>query len=111
MAQLFSLGGFERYANMIAWIISSHASWYSWMFLGLAFVIIFPDEMLENIRVSLTWRSLIWLEVVFIAVIVGAVIVLKRFYPDLRWFFPLFPIGFVALLRGILWRLSCSDGD
>jgi hypothetical protein len=99
------------YPNMIAWMLIRHDSWYGWMFLGLAFVVIFPDEFLENIRLPLTWRYLIWLEAILISIVVGAVIVLKHYYTDLRWFFPLIPFGVVAVFRVILWRLTRSDGD
>jgi hypothetical protein len=96
---------------MIALILSSHGSWYGWMFFGLAIVIIFPDEFLENIRLPLTWRHLIWLEAILIGIVIGAVIVLKHYYTNLRWFFPLIPFGLVAVFRVILWRFTRSDGD
>jgi hypothetical protein len=92
-------------------MISSHATWYAWMFLGLAFVVIFPDELLENIRLTFTWRHLIWLEGICLGIIVVAVIVLKQFYPEFRWFFPLIPVGVLALIRGILSRFRNSDED
>lgn len=85
--------------------------WYGWMFLGLAFVIIFPDEALENVRLGFTWRNLIWLEIIFIGIILVAMIVLKRYYPNLRWFYPLAPLGFVAAIRCIIWFIDRSDDD
>jgi len=88
-----------------------HDSWYGWMFFGLSFVVIFPDEFLENIRLPLTWRHLIWLEAILVGVIVGVMIILKHYYSDLQWFFPLFFIGLVTVFRGIVWYLSRSDGD
>jgi hypothetical protein len=92
--------------------LGSHMTpWYGWMFLGLAIVIIFPDEALENVRLGFTWRNLIWLEVIFIGIILVAMIALKRDYPDLRWFFPLIPLGFVTAIRGIIWYINRSDDD
>jgi hypothetical protein len=85
--------------------------WYGWMFLGLAIVIMFPEEALENVRLGFTWGKLIWLEVVFIGISVVAMIVLKRYYPNLRWFYPLIPLGFVAAIRGIIWFIDRSDND
>ena len=86
-------------------------SWYYWMFLGLAVLIIFPDEALDNAGLTFDWRHLIWLEVILISMIIVAMVVLKRFYPDLRWYLPLIAIGFVALIRGILWFINRSAGD
>lgn len=88
---------------------SPMAPWYGWMFLGLACVIIFPDAAPENVRLGFTWRNPIWLEVIFIGILLVAVIILKRFYPDLRWFFPLIPLGFVAVIRGIIWSINRSN--
>jgi hypothetical protein len=99
------------YPNMIALLLIRHGSWYGLMFLGLAIVIIFPDEFLENIRLRLTWRHLIWLEAILIGIVVGAMIVLKHYYTDLRWFYPLIPFGLVAVFRVISWLLTRSDGD
>ncbi|HVU08139.1 MAG TPA: hypothetical protein VHG89_06315 [Verrucomicrobiae bacterium] len=98
---------------MIAWIYlgSKGATWYDWMFLGLAIVIIFPDEALDNVGLILNWHNLIWLEVIFIGIVITAVIILKRFYPELHWFLPLIAIGLVAFIRGIIWFISRSAGD
>jgi hypothetical protein len=85
--------------------------WYGWMFLGLAIVIMFPDEALENVRLDFTWRKLIWLEVIFIGISLVAMIVLKRYYANLRWFYPLISLGFVAAIRGIIWFINRSDND
>jgi hypothetical protein len=87
------------------------ASWYAWMFLGFAFLIIFPDEALDSIRLSFDWRHLIWLEVILISIIIAAMIILKRFYPDVRWYLPLIAISFVALIRAIIWFISRSADD
>jgi hypothetical protein len=85
--------------------------WYGWMFLGFAFVIMFPGGALENVRLGFTWRNLIWLEVIFIGIILVAMIVLKRHYPNLRWFFPLIPLGFAAAARGIIWCINRPGDD
>lgn len=90
-------------------LASRMTPWYGWMFLGLALVIMFPDEALENVRLGFTWRNLIWLEVVFIGSSLVAIIVLKRYYPEMRWFFPLIPLGFAAAIRGIIWFINRPD--
>jgi hypothetical protein len=90
---------------------SNHASWYAWMFLGFAVLIIFPDEALDNIGWTFDWRHLIWLEVVLITIIIVTMIILKRFYPELHWFLPLIAIGFVAVIRGIIWFVNRSADD
>lgn len=77
------------------------STWYGWMFLGLACVIIFPDEMLDSLNLTFDWRHLVWLEVIFIGIIIASTIILKRHYPALRWYLPLVAIGFAALIRGI----------
>jgi hypothetical protein len=38
-------------------------------------------------------------------------IVLKRHYPNLRWFFPLIPLGFAAAARGIIWCINRPGDD
>jgi len=90
---------------------SPRTPWYGWMFLGFAVVIMFPDEALENVRLGFTSRNLIWLEVIFIGISLVAMIVLKRYYPNLRWFYPLIPLGFVAVIRGIIWLINRSYDD
>jgi hypothetical protein len=93
-------------------IVGSHMNmtpWYGYMFLGLAIVIMFPDEALENVHLGFSWRNLIWLEVIFIGIILVAMIVLKRYYLNLRWFSPLIPLSFVAVIRGIIWFFNRSD--
>jgi hypothetical protein len=90
---------------------ANRSSWYGWMFLGLAVLIIFPDEALDSIRLTFDWRHLIWLEVVLISIIIVAMIILKRFYPELRWFLPLIAIGFVAVIRGIILFINRSVDD
>lgn len=88
---------------------AGHGSWYGWMFLSLAFAVVFPDEFLQNLRLSLTWRRLLWLEATLAGVIAGAMILLKFYHIDLPWFFPLFFIGLVSVFRGIIWYLGRSD--
>jgi hypothetical protein len=110
-----NVGGIERMRNMIASVFSlgaNHASWYAWMFLGFAVLIIFPDEASDNIGWTFDWRHLIWLEAILISIVIVAMIILKRFYPDLQWYLPLIAIGFVALIRGIVWFINRSvDND
>jgi hypothetical protein len=103
---------------MIASVLNlgaNHVSWYGWMFLGFAFLIIFPDEALDGIGERTGWafdrRDVIWFEVILIGLSIVAMILLKRFYPELRWFLPLIAIGFVTLIRGVVFFINRSvDG-
>jgi len=94
---------------------ANHVSWYGWIFLGFAFLIIFPDEALDNIGErtgwAFDWRHVVWLETILIGLIIVAMILLKQVYPELRWFLPLIAIGFVAFIRGIVWFINRSVDD
>lgn len=70
-----------------------------------------PVQALESVRLSLTWRNLIWLEGLFMGGVVLAMIVLKRYYPDLHWYFPLLPLGLVAALPGLAWFINRGDDN
>ena len=85
------------------------------MFVGFAILVIFPDKALDDIgeRTGRAFgrRHLVWFEIILIGLIIVAMIILKRFYPELRWFLPLIPIGFLALIRGIIWISNRSVDD
>jgi hypothetical protein len=90
---------------------SYHAPWYLWLFIGLAVVIIFPDELLENVGLAFTWRNLIWLEAIFISLVIVAMILLKSHYPGLRWYFPFLPLGLAIAVRVVIWFSNRSDDN
>jgi uncharacterized membrane protein len=93
------------------------ARWYDWMFLGFGLVICFPAEFLNEISEwtgrEVRLRHVVWLEVILIGLIVVLTMLLKRAYPELPWFEPLIPIGFVVFFtRGIIWFINqLSDPD
>jgi hypothetical protein len=80
------------------------------MFFGLGLVIMFPDKALENVHLRLTRRHLISLEVIFLGILLAAVIIVKRFYPQMQWFSPLIPLGLAAAARLFHW-VNWSGGD
>jgi len=93
------------------------AHWYAWMFLGFGIVVCFPAEFLDEIGGwtgrEVRLRHVVWLEVILIGLIVVLMFLLKRAYPEIRWFEPLVAIGFVAFFtRGIMWFINqLSDPD
>ncbi len=81
------------------------------MFLGVAVLIIFPDEALESLRLEYNWRHLIWLEVILVASGIIAMIMLRPHYPNLRWFYPLIPLALVAITRVFIRMIGGSADD
>jgi hypothetical protein len=77
----------------------------------VAILIIFPDEALETIRLEYNWRHLLWLELILIASTTVAVVILKRYYPNLRWFYPLMPLALAAIGRLLLRMINRAADD
>jgi hypothetical protein len=94
-----------------AFLGSTRMPWYGFLFLGVAILIIFPDEALESLRFEYNWRHLIWLEVFLIASIVIAMVLLQPHYPNLKWFYPLIPIALVAIARVFIRMIRGSAED
>lgn len=84
--------------------------WYNLIFLGLAFVIVFPREVLEWIgdRTNRIYglRHVVLLEVVAVSLMVGMTKLLMPMYPQLHWWQPLVFIGALGVLRAIKWFVA-----
>lgn len=81
--------------------------WYDVIFLLLAFVIVWPDMVLdwisERTGKAYGFWHIVLVEVLAVGLIVVALALLMPVYPRLQWWFPLVPVGFLALFRLILW--------
>jgi len=104
--------------NTIVSLLEREGDWWSAIFLILGLVIFFPvgilTEIGERAGWHVGWRHIILLEVVAIGSVVVAMMLLKRFYPELSWFAPLVGVSLAALIRGVMWcfgQLAGSDDN
>ena len=88
------------------------------MFFIFGLAMFFPvgilTEIGERVGWRVGWRHIIGLEVICLAFTVGAMILLKRAYPELPWYAPWDGLCFAALARGVMWflgRFVSSDDD
>lgn len=78
--------------------------WYDMVFLGLAAIVVYPDEVLdwmsERTGKAFGWGHLLLLEVLSLAAMAAAMVL---FRPAFYWWYPLLFIGGLAALRALHW--------
>lgn len=91
-------------------LLEIDGDWWSAMFFIFGLFMFFPvgilTEISEHTGWKIGWRHVFCLEVIFIALTVVAMVLLKRFYPELPWFAPWDGFCFAALVRGAMWFLG-----
>jgi hypothetical protein len=80
-------------------------NWYDLVFVGLAFVVVYPDKvaewLTEHMGIEPGWLPVILIEGAAIALIALATILLMPHHPRLEWWHPAFHVGIVAGVRAL----------
>jgi hypothetical protein len=84
--------------------------WYDTIIIGLAAVIVYPDEVLdwvgERTGLAFSWWHVVLVEGAAIVLMVVAMTLLMPVYPRLQWWYPLLAVGILAAFRGIRWFVT-----
>jgi len=95
--------------------IGGRANWYDFVFLALAGVIVYPDEILDWIGARtgrhFNWKHVVLLEILTMGILATVVLLLLPAYPRLRWWVPLIFVALLGVFRNIKWMISNSFGD
>ena len=90
-------------------MILARASWH-WCdisIVGFAGLIVYPDKVLDWVadysEWDFGWRSVAVLEATAIVLIFLTFELLPPIYPRLQWWQPFFYVGFLGILRAVLW--------
>ena len=82
-----------------------HWHWYEIVILAMAWVIVFPDKLLnfisQHTNRSFDSRHLLILEVPVLVLMVIFMTLIMPVYPSLQWWFPVFLVAVLAMIRGI----------
>jgi len=82
---------------------SNSTPWYYYLFLVFAIFGFFPILCLSELRIKVSWKSVIWLEASVVCLTVLSFFLLRLVYAGFRWHVPVYAFIFVLIVRVVVW--------